>query len=223
VAYTVNTLAQYQREPKKCDWDALLRLLRYLRGTYDFGLFYPSTEDPAEVAMHLDGEAFNLDTNGSAPICFADASYGEDDGRRSRSGYVFAIAGGSVAWLSKKQSVVALSSTEAEFYSLAEAVKEAIWQRRFFEELNFLQANSAMIMQDNQSTMTIAMNPVHHHRVKHMDIRSHFIRDHIEKRHIQLKYCPTTEMVADILTKALPTSQHNKLMVGLGLQRKRHL
>jgi hypothetical protein len=73
-------------------------------------------------------------------------------------------------------------------------------------------------MEDNQSTIAIANNPIHHQRVKHLDVKAHFLRDHIEKGDVELVYCPTEDQIADLLTKALPASQHWKLLSLMGMR-----
>jgi hypothetical protein len=151
------------------------------------------------------------------PIGFSDASFAEETGRKSRSGYVFMIGGAAVSWFCKKQGPVALSSTEAEYYALSEAVKEAVWIRQLFNELGVPLRQPTVINEDNQSTIAIALDPVHHQRTKHIDTRVHFLRQHIKEKRVELVYCPTEDMIADIFTKALPIKQHIKLTGMLGL------
>jgi hypothetical protein len=127
------------------------------------------------------------------------------------------LGGAAVTWFCKKQGPVALSSTEAEYYALSEATKEAIWIKQMMEELGFVSDNPLTIMEDNQSTIAIALNPINHQRTKHIDTRVHFIRDHVKRKDINIVYCPTGDMVADIFTKALPAKQHIKLTGMLGL------
>jgi hypothetical protein len=152
------------------------------------------------------------------PVSYADASYAEEVGRKSRSGYLMLLCGGVVTWYSKKQSVVAQSSTEAEYYSLSEIVRETIWLKQFLAELNIMLKESITVMQDNQSTIAIALNPIQHQRVKHMDVRVHYLRDHLDRGDIKLVYCPTKLMIADILTKPLSPVQHNELTSLMGVR-----
>ena len=129
------------------------------------------------------------------------------------------MGGGAIFWMSKKQSVVATSSTEAEYYALSEVVKEALWLRNLLIELGFRIGKPFEIKQDNQSTIAIAMNPVSHSKVKHIDIRHHFLRHHVRNGDVELAYCPTENMIADVLTKALPPKQHWKLITMMGMRR----
>ena len=117
------------------------------------------------------------------------------------------MMGGPISWLSKKQSVVALSTSEAEYVVLSLATQEAIWIRRLLTELN-ISTKPVMLMEDNQAAIAIARNPVAHARTKHIDIRYHYaLRDHI----IHVHYCPTSDMLADLLTKPLSKGRFEKL------------
>ena len=209
LSFAVNILAQYQNDCRVHDWTAAQHILKYLRGTWDQGLFYTRDSNPVTTVFTNSDEI--LDDTAWCPEGYADASYAQEPGRKSRSGHVFIMNGAAVCWLSKKQSVVALSSTEAEYYALSEAVKEALWMRELFKEIGVPVNDPTLIHEDNLSTLAIAMNPVHHQRVKHMDVKVHFLRDHLQKNDITLIYCPTEDMIADLLTKALPIPQHRKL------------
>ena len=147
----------------------------------------------------------------------ADASYAQEADRKSRSGFLFMMMGAAVMWYCKKQGVVALLSTEAEFYALAEAIKDALWIRQFMTELGFDLNGATTIRQDNKSTIAVALNPINHKMVKHMDIRMNFYWEHIRMENITIVYCPTEDMIADIFTKALPAKQHQKLSSLMGL------
>jgi hypothetical protein len=209
LSYAVNTLAQYQRNCTETDWKAMLRILRYVRGTVDYGLYYQSSEGTSIDA---------LTNEWHLPEAYADASHAQEEGRKSRSGYVIKMAGAAVSWTTKNQPVVAISSTEAESYALSEAVKDVLWTRHVFAEVGDKINGPTIIHQDNRSTIAIAENPIQHQRVKHMDVRVHFLRDHLAKNEIKLVWCSTVDMVADILTKALPTSTHTRMTQLLGIR-----
>jgi hypothetical protein len=129
------------------------------------------------------------------------------------------LDGCAVSWSSKKQELVTLSTTEAEYVALTHAAKEALWLRQFLEEL-FGPINEPFTLYgDNQSAIALAHSQAgqFHARTKHIDIRYHFIRYCIENGSIQLLYCPTEDMVADALTKALPSSKAKHFAMSLGL------
>ena len=126
------------------------------------------------------------------------------------------MSGAVVSWLSKKQPVISTSSTEAELYSLSEAVREAIWIRKFLKEIKVKMDKPTIIEQDNKSTIANAKNPVHHQRVKHIDVKLNHMRQYLEKQELKLQWCPTENMVADILTKPLLPIQHIRFTKMMG-------
>jgi hypothetical protein len=214
IAYTVNVLAQFQIQPTMSDLKAAFRVLGYLRKTYNLGLYYQKKDIKLTVF-----ESVTIPSD-LTPEGYADASYGTEKDRKSRSGYVFFLFGCAVHWMSKRQSTVTLSSTEAEFLALTEAIKEAVWMRQLLEELFGKQfSQPSTIHQDNQSTIAIALDPVHHQRVKHMDIKHYFIRQKLEEDIVKLVYCQSKCMIADVLTKALPPADHKRLSFLLGLRK----
>lgn len=121
--------------------------------------------------------------------------------------------------MSKKQSMVALSSTEAEYYSLSQMTQMMAGLRSTMVDLGETEIvkKPSRIYEDNKSCIAIAYKPMHQGRTKHFDVKAHFIRDRIEKGEVEVVYCPTEEMVADMLTKALPAKQHQRLKRFAGL------
>ena len=112
---------------------------------------------------------------------------------------------------------MALSTTESEYMALTQATKEAISLRHLCQTLGFDQ-ESMIIMGDNQSSIALAKNPAYHTRSKHIDIQYHFLREKVTDCTVQLQYCPTEDMVADILTKPLAKEKHTKFTEVLGLK-----
>ena len=205
LAAAVSITSQFAANPTEKHLSAAKRILRYLKGTsghaLHLGLQTPGDQEPSPPHLHLYG--------------YSDANCGNDiDSRKSTSGYIFFISGGPISWSSKKQSTIALSSTEAEYMALTHASKEAIWLRRFLRELDFefQEQEPTLIFEDNQSAIALAKNPVHHARSKHIDIQYHFIRDKVETGEIELRYTPTTEMIADAMTKPLARPQFEQLV-----------
>jgi len=154
--------------------------------------------------------------------CWSDTNWGGEEGRESVSGFVFTMAGGAVTYSSKKQSSVALSTTESEYMAILHALKEQIWLLRFLKEIGCDVSNQNVIYFDNQSAIALAHNPEHHARTKHIDIQYHFVRNCVEDGTTRLEYCPTEDMVADRLTKALGPERQRKLakMMGMGVWQK---
>lgn len=187
LAAALNVISQYCSNPGFIHWQFLKRILRYIKHTVNFGIeFNGCIENSIELLGYVDA-----DWGGSI------------DGRKSRSGYIFKICGGIISWISKKQTTVALSSTEAEYLAASLAVQECVWLRSVLFDLNFTQSQPSVIFEDNQSTISLSKNAKFHARTKHIDVKHHFIRDKFENNEIILKYCSSNMMLADILTKPL--------------------
>ena len=171
ILLAVNTLAQFQRGKveergsllykglRHHHFKALVNILDYLRGTYDLGMFYtkPVCEAPIVMIPSI-AEEITSTMERREPLIqgYADASYGREYDRRSRSAYVFMVFGSAVSWIFKKQTTTAQSSTEAELLALTEGVKEAKWMKALLTELGFSQPLATPIFEDNQSVIAIA-------------------------------------------------------------------
>ena len=116
----------------------------------------------------------------------------------------------TVAWASKKQSVVALSTTEAEYIALCSATQEAVWLRRLLQSLREGQARPTTIFEDNRGAISLSKNPKDHTRTKHIDIKYHYVRDAVQNNEIDIQPCETKLMIADQLTKGLPKPAFEK-------------
>lgn len=130
---------------------------------------------------------------------------------------VFHIGSGAVAWSAKKQEIIALSTTEAEYIAATSAACQAVWMRRVLEDCGETQHDATILWCDNRSAISLGKNPIHHSRTKHIDIRFHFIRNLIAEKVISLEHCSTENQLADIFTKALPVKKHMFIMTKLGL------
>ncbi|CDF35378.1 unnamed protein product [Chondrus crispus] len=136
----------------------------------------------------------------------------------STSGYVFKFCGGAISWSSRKQTVVATSTCEAEYIALCEACKEATWLRQVVADVLGLDSDPTIVMGcDNAGTISYAQNESVNRRNKHVDVKYHYVRDAIKRNVISLSHCPTTSMPADILTKALGRVLFQKFVELLGL------
>lgn len=199
ITHAVSILSQFNSNFGKQHWIAAKRVLRYLKSTENLGLIFKKSEE-------------NL-------VSYADADWSANiDDRRSYTGHAFCFAGATVSWESRKQRTVAMSSTEAEYMALSESAKEAIHLRRFLTEILGHQ-ETTIIYNDNQGAGQLCKNPVFHNRTKHVDIRHHFVRESIESGHIGVEYLPTDEMPADLLTKGLSATKHNKCAMSLGMNK----
>lgn len=199
IMHAVSLISRYMEQPKEMHLLAAKRIFRYLQGTTDFGLFYKKGEK---------SELFG----------FTDSDYaGDPDDRKSTSGYVFMIGSGAVCWSSKKQPIVTLSTTEAEFVAATTCACQAIWLRKILEELHFKQQGPTTIYCDSSSAIKLSKNPVLHGRSKHIDVKYHFLRDLTKADTIDLIFCKSENQVADILTKPLKFDIFVKLRKLLGV------
>ena len=149
---------------------------------------------------------------------FSDADGATQDHRRAISGFAILVDGGAVLWSSKKQELVTLSTMEAEYVGATHAVKELIWFRRLIAEIFRPLLDPTILHLDNQSVIALANSEGQFHaRSKHMDIRYHFVKFCVQDHSIILLYCPTEDMIADILTKSLPLIKHKYFTHDLGL------
>jgi hypothetical protein len=200
IAFAVSQLAQFMENPGRVHWEAVKRVFRYLKGTRDWKLVYGDDEKRG-----LEG--------------FTDADGASQEHRRAISGYVILIDGGAVSWSSKKQELVTLSTAEAEYVAATHAAKEVIWFRRILSEIFRPLEHPVILHSDSQSAIALARSQGQFHaRTKHIDIRWHFIRYCIDNGSIELRYCPTEDMTADLLTKPLPSGKAKHFAHALGLQ-----
>lgn len=215
ISLCVNVMSQFQGRPSEQLWKDLLHLMLYLRGTVDYGLLYVKSNEHTIV---FDSEECAVEGEG-AVTAYADASFAEEEDRKSRSGLVLMVCGCAVNWSSRKQGLVTLSSTEAEYVSLADCVREGKAMLNFLKESGFVLKNPMTINQDNKSTIHIATNPMQYsRRTKHIDLKLRFVEEIVSKKEVKLVYCPTEHMVADILTKPLARGQFEYLRTMLGVR-----
>eukprot|EP00253_Pinus_taeda_P028820 PITA_28820 len=192
IAHAVGVLSRFTSKPGKEHWIVVKRVFRYLRGTSDYGLCYQGRPGLDRV----------LDIRG-----FVDADWaGDFDQRRSTSGYVFNLFGGAVSWMSKKQSVVALSTTEAEYMATTHASKETVWLQRLCSSMGLVQG-AIRIDCDSQCAIFLAKNPAYHSKKEHIDVQYHFVRDMIEDKKVLLVKVDTLKNTADALTKSVSSEK----------------
>jgi hypothetical protein len=191
INYAVNLLSRYTINPGMKHWLATQHLMKYLKGTTEYGLEFSNK---------------GMNTNNNLEITtYSDADWGGDlDERKSTTGYIVLVNGNVVSWASKKQATVALSSAEAEYMAVTGAGTETQWIIDFLTELElYKHTKPVTLFTDSQSALAIANNDVNHGRTKHIDIKHHWIRDAVKNKVIELKYVNTTDQIADIHTKAL--------------------
>jgi hypothetical protein len=200
IAFAVATVARFAANPGPVHWDAVRYIFHYLAGMRDLWLSYGETHRTLEGYGDVDG------------------SMAED--RRAISGYAFLIDGGAISWSSKQQEIVPLSTTESKYVAATHGMKEALWLRAFLSETFADFKVPTTLSSDNQAAIDLARDHQYHARINHIDVRYHWIRWMIEQGSLRLVYCPTDDMVADALTKSLPSVKVKHFAAGLRLRAK---
>ncbi|RVW27700.1 Retrovirus-related Pol polyprotein from transposon RE2 [Vitis vinifera] len=185
ISFPVSVVSQFLQSPCDNHWDAVIRILRYIKGTPGQGMLY---EDRGHTQI----------------VGYTDADWaGSPSDRRSTSGYCVFIGGNLISWKSKKQDVVAKSSAETEYRAMALATCELIWLRQLLQELRFRKDEQIKLVCENQAALHIASNPVFHERTKHIEVDCHFIREKIASRCVATSFVNSNNQLADIFTKSL--------------------
>ena len=189
LAFAVGLSGRHVQEPQRQDCANLKRTLKYVNTSKDLGIFY-KMNNPGDNKL----------------IAFCDADFaGDATTRRSTTGFVIFYNGGPVSWASRRQPIVATSSTEAEYIAAAEATKNLLYMKSLLEELS-MNPCSIELNIDNKSAIDLIKNGIINRRSKHIDVRFHFIKETVEKG-LVINYCPTENQIADIFTK--PLNAHN--------------
>jgi len=162
IMQVVCVCAHFQANPKELHLITIKRILKYLKGTACFGLWYPLSASPSLIGY------FDADYGG----CKID--------RKSTSGTCHLLGCSLVSWNSKKQACVALSTTEVEYIAASNCCVQILWMKQQLEDYN-IYLNHIPLKCDNTSTINLTKNPIMRSRIKHIEIRHHFLRDHISK------------------------------------------
>ena len=207
IAYQVNNCARFMSNPNKSHYSALERIWKYLVNK-KYNLVFRTKQSVLPISNN-----FKL-------IGYVDADWGGDlVNRKSTTGYIFTINNTPISWSSKLQKSVALSSCEAEYMALKEAVKEFIYLINILKSLDIHKDNSSYyLFSDNQSAIKLAKNPEYHSKSKHIDIQYHYVREKILEGIIDLNYINTKDQPADIFTKSLNTNTFKDALRFLNLE-----
>ncbi|GJX05703.1 copia protein [Tanacetum coccineum] len=190
--------ARFQEDPKTSHLEAVKRIFRYIKGTTHLGLWYPKG-------------------SGIETIVYADSDHaGDYVDRKSTSGVCTFMGCCLTSWFSKKQTALAISTTEAEYVSAGKACQQALWMKQALVDYG-VRLDDIPIMCDNKGAIDLSKNPVQHSRTKHIEIRHHFLRDNVQKGNISIEKVSSEDNIADILTKPLKREPFNYLRLGLGM------
>ncbi|GAA5971756.1 hypothetical protein JCM3765_005605 [Sporobolomyces pararoseus] len=188
IAHAVGVLGRHSANPGPLHWAAVVHVLRYLKGTLDFGLKFNPDNSPL-----VGFEAYSDSDWGACPTT-----------SRSTMGYAFILSNGAVSWSSKLQPRVAGSSSEAEYISLSHSSKESVFLSQLLIELGIPLSLPTTLFGDNQGANALSRDPQFHNRTRHLRLNEHFVREQVQQGFIDVKYIPTGQMVADVMTKSLP-------------------
>ena len=184
IMFSVCMCARYQSNPKESHLLAVKRILRYLSGSIEIGLWY-SRDSSFELIAYSDADFAG---------CKLD--------RKSTSGTCQFLGVNLISWSSKKQNSVALSTAEAEYIAAGSCCAQILWIKQQLEDFG-IKLTKTPIRCDNTSAINLSKNPVQHSRSKHIEIRHHFIRDHVQNSNVILDFVCTNDQLADVFTKPL--------------------
>ncbi|CAL1383833.1 unnamed protein product [Linum trigynum] len=199
ITYAINMLSQAVQSPTQAHVDTVVRVLRYLKASPGRGLFLPVVGD-LSLTAHCDADWAGCPTT-----------------RRSTIGYFITLGSSPVSWRTKKQSVVARSSADAEYRAMASTISEVIWLRWLPCDLVVQLSSPTPLYCDNQAALHIAANLVFHERTKHVEMDYYFVRERVHSGDVVACKVATSEQPADLFTKGLSVDQFTHLLVKLGL------
>ncbi|GJZ20738.1 retrovirus-related pol polyprotein from transposon TNT 1-94 [Tanacetum coccineum] len=198
IMFSVCLCARFQENPKTTHLEAVKRIFRYIRGTSHLGLWYPKG-------------------TGIETVVYADSDHaGDYVDRKSTSGVCTFMGCCLTSWFAKKQTALAISTTEAEYVSAEKACQQALWMKQALIDYG-IRLDNVPIMCDNKGAIDLSKNPVQHSRTKHIEIRHHFLRDNVQKGNISIEKVASEDNIADIFTKPLKRKVFNYLRLGLGM------
>jgi hypothetical protein len=163
-------------------WEQVKRFLRYLKGTMDLCLTFNG-----EISTDM--------------VMWQDSSYVDGENKRSMTSFIAMMCGGPIVWGIKLQPILALSTAKVEYMAVKSASHEVLFLRQLFANFDIMSKISTRMLEDNNGCMTLSMNATTPGNTKHIDIRHHFIRELVKSKVVVMEYCPTSEMIADALTK----------------------
>ena len=202
LAFAHNELSKFLQYPGEAHMKCAIRVLQYLRGTYNLGLKW---HDPGRAKRNV------LEA-------FVDSDYAAcKDTRRSQTGFLVINNGGPVSWSAKRQAMVTLSSQEAEFVAASQLGVELLYLRTLMRDFGYEQKKPTVTWEDNAATILLSKNPVNRQASRHIDTRVHFLRDLVKDKVMELHKCAGTNNPSDALTKSVPgptLEKHREFMMG---------
>ena len=201
IAFSFNQLSQFLQSPSKEHWMCAKRVLRYLRGTLDTGI------------------VFSASCRSNHLVAYSDASWASEvESRKSVTGVCILTSGGEIGWRSEKQSLVADSTTYAEYVAAHSGTRDVVWLRWLLDDMDFKQDGPTVLHLDIVAAELLITNPADHERTKHFDIKFHYTREKFREGEINVQHVSTGDHVADIFTRALPVCKFEGFKKCLGMQ-----
>ncbi|GKB34087.1 ribonuclease H-like domain-containing protein, partial [Tanacetum coccineum] len=199
ISYAVHCLSQFMHAPLSSHLEAAFRVLRYLKNS--------------------PGSGIQINKVGNLKLrAYADSDWARCPAtRKSVSGYCVFLGSSLITWKSKKQSTLSRSSAEAEYRSMASATCEVIWLSNLLGDMGVKNLLPVVLYCDNSSALQIAANPVFHEKSKHFEIDVHLVREKVASGVIVTEKIHTSQQIADVLTKALGSKQHDELCTKIGI------
>jgi histone deacetylase 1/2 len=199
ISFAVNKVCQFLAAPTTAHYEAVNRILRYVKGTVSTGLFLQKS--PSTL--------LNIYTDADWAGC--------PDDRRSTGGFAIFLGPNLVSWSSRKQPTVSRSSTEAEYKALANGTAEAMWIQSVLKELGVFQPKPPVLWCDNLGATYLSANPVFHARTKHIEIDFHFVREKVALGALDVRFIASGDQIADIFTKPVTTQLLSRFSSNLNL------
>ncbi|KAI1000225.1 hypothetical protein K3495_g7973 [Podosphaera aphanis] len=220
IIFQTHKMAQYSHKACYNHWLALLRILSYVEGTINYGIRYGGEGDeiPYYKVDH-NIEVYCGSSRSADLVTFADADYaGDHSDRKSISGIIMMLNGGAVAAISKKQTSVATSTTNAEYIAASEAAKLAIWGGNLLSQITQRTQNPIpLLLGDNKACIQLQSGVSNTSKIKHVDVAYHHIVDEVNKGKLESRWISGDQMLADGLTKPLPRPAFESKRVSIGV------
>ena len=217
ISHAVGVLGRFASKSGPQHWEEMNHLLHYISNIRTCGIKYTNTSS-GEIICKTSN--WNKYSSGFF-VAYTDSDFaGCPDTCRSTSGNIITWMGAAVCWNSGLQACVTLSTAEAEMVALCKAAQEVIWLRRLLQELRGSEAEPSKIFCDNQATLRLCQNRVHHARTKHIALRQMFITEHTDSGELEPTHIPTNDNLADCFTKPVKRTileSHFREITGMDL------
>lgn len=204
----VGIMSRFMERPKVSHMEPVKRILLYVKGSVGCGTLFPTADT---------GRKCNF-------LGFTDSNWhGDKDDWKSTTGYIFMFGVTPISWCSEKESVVALSSYEAEYIVASLCACQAVWLMNLLEELGNNEGGVVTVLVDNVFAINLAKNQIKHGRSNHIEMRLHYLRELVSDGRLRLGYCRSEDQVADLLTKGVTNVVFKRLKKRMDMVDLQHM